>query len=259
MDTYNFQFLAGRNFTKDILSDNASVVINEASLQKLQFKNPDDAIGNKLWGHYTIIGVVKNHRHLYFAKDYFPFVYFHDPNRFVYFSIKYFGKNESEVIPFLENKWKSFFPEAPIEYFFQDEFYNRQYKDDNSFGRIFGLSALMAIILSYIGIYGLAYFDIIMRTKEIGIRKVLGASVIDLMATLSKGTIKLLVISNLIAWPIAYYIMSNWLTNYTARIGMPIWVYIVCCLMTFLVVLATISFQFLKIVKRNPVHALRTE
>jgi putative ABC transport system permease protein len=257
MNTYNFKFVSGRDFTKE--DGLASVIINESALHHLKLKDADDALGKKLFEFYTIVGVVKNHRQLHFTKNVYPFVFILEPSRYAYFSVKYSGENESDIISLIENKWKQFFPATPLEYFFQDEFFNRQYKNDNTFGKLFGLSALLTIILSCIGVFGLAYFDVVQRTKEIGIRKVLGANLDSLLITLSKGTVILLVIANLIAWPAAYYIMTEWLSNYSARIGMPIWAFAACCMIVFFVVFATISFQFIRIAKRNPTDALRVE
>lgn len=259
MNTYNFKFISGKNFSEDARANETSVIINETVLRRFNFKDADDALGAKFYNYHSIIGVVKSHRHLHFTKDYYPFVYYYKPSRFVYISIKYSQNNESEVISVVESKWKDFFPEEPFEYFFQDEFYYKLYKDDISLGKIFGWTALLAVILSCIGVFGLAYFDVIRRTKEIGIRKVIGANRSSLMATLSKSTVILFIIANLIAWPIAYYLMRNWLNNYSARIEMPMWVYVVCCVIVFFLVLTTMSLQFFNIAKRNPAENLRAD
>lgn len=259
METYDFQFLAGRNFSGDAQANKTLAIVNEAALKELKLKDASEAVGKKLLDYFTVIGVVNDHRHLYFTKDYIPFIYLYDPSRYVYLSIRYSGESEKEIISFIKSKWIQFFPESPYDYFFQEEFYNRQYKDDNSYAKIFGLSALLTIVLSCIGVFGLSYFDVTNRTKEIAIRRALGANLSHVIITLSKRAIILLVIANVVAWPVAYYTMISWLSNYSSRIGMPLWVYIVCSLGILILMLSTMSLQFAKVAKKNPVDFLGTE
>src|SRR5260221_6453000 len=135
-----------------------------------------------------------------------------------FFAFKIESENSRDVVASLEKPWKAFFPGNPMNYFFLDQFFNRQYDSDIKFGRVFGLFTLLAIFVACLGLFGLASFMTIQRTKEIGIRKVLGSSVSGIILLLSKGFIQLVVIANLVAWPLAWWIMSRWLQSFPYRV-----------------------------------------
>ena len=174
-------------------------------------------------------------------------------------SIKVSGKNLPAAISHIENTWRKFLPETPFEYTFLDENFDRLYKTEDRQKTLFTTFACIAIFIACLGLFGLSAFAISQRIKEIGIRKVLGADVSTIVALLSKDFLKLVGISAIIAFPIAWYFMHKWLEDFAYRIGMPWWIFIVAGIVAALIALITISFQAIKAAIANPVKSLRTE
>ena len=166
-------------------------------------------------------------------------------------------KNTSRIISLIQAKWKEVFPGQPFEYFFLDESFNNQYKADQQFGKVFGLFAMLAIFVSCLGLFGLASFISEQRTKEIGIRKVLGASVSGIAFLLSKDFTKWVLMANVIAWPISYFAMKNWLQNFAYRINIGLWVLLLAGVLALVIALLTVGYQAIKAAIANPVDSLR--
>ena len=173
--------------------------------------------------------------------------------------VKLRGQNLAQTVSFLETKWKSIVPERPFEYSFLDNDYNKLYDAELRLGKIMNLFAAIAIVLACLGLFGLSAYAAQQRIKEIGVRKVLGASVSDIVFVLSKDFMKLSAIAIVIAFPVAWWTMSHWLQNYQYRIAIQWWVFVVTGIATILIALLTISFQTMKAAVSNPVRSLRTE
>ena len=260
--TYGLKLIAGRPFSKDFGSDKHSVIFNKKGIEQLGFNNPAEALGKKIdfWGEqYTIEGVTENFHQQSLREAYEPLILRLIPDVHGYLSIKTKSAKAGETIELLKAEWKKFFPGNTFEYFFLDDHFDEQYKADQRFGQVFTLFTSLAILVACLGLFGLASFTTLQRTKEIGIRKVLGASVTNILRLLFREFAVLLLIAFVIAVPIAWFTTSNWLQGYAFRIGLQ-WTFFVLPFVAIIVIaLITVSFQSIKAAIANPVKSLRTE
>ncbi len=174
-------------------------------------------------------------------------------------SIKFAGNSINKSLSHLENTWKKFIPDIPYEYTFLDENFNKLYEAEQRQGNIFTAFACIAIFIACLGLFGLSAFTISQRVKEIGVRKVLGADIPGIVALLSKDFLLLVLIAALIAFPVAWYAMHNWLKDFAYRVSISWWIFVVAGLASLCVALLTVSFQAIKAATSNPVNALRSE
>ena len=266
-DTYQIELLAGRSFSEEIASDTGRVVVlNKAALELLDFENPEQAIDeNVLIGmqestKYRIIGVIENFNRLSLKNEVEPTMYrCRLPGSGLHYSIKLGTNNMHATLSEIENVWRQIYPNTPFEYFFADDQFNAQYQTDQQFGSVFSVFAILAIFVACLGLYGLSSFIAFQRTKEIGVRKVLGASIIHILLLLSSDFIRLIFISFLLGFPLAWFVMQNWLNTYAHHTQMAWWIIGVAGLAIVLVVLITVSFQTIKAALINPAHSLRNE
>ncbi|MDO1447201.1 ABC transporter permease [Rhodocytophaga aerolata] len=268
-EAYQIQLLAGRTFSSASPTDgeNKEVIVNEIALKQLGFATPGEAINQPIYNGDTregrIIGVVKAYHHESLKTTLEALIVFRSEWA-NYFTLR-INSNEQAVqqiaatIANAKKQYQALFPGNPFEYFFLDDYFDQKYQADRQFGQVFGLFALLAIIVACLGLFGLASFTITQRTKEIGIRKVLGASEKGILLLLSKDFIKLVLIANLVAWPLTYLGMQQWLQNYPYRIELNAWLFILPALLILLLASLTISIQTIKTAKSNPVSSLRTE
>jgi putative ABC transport system permease protein len=176
-----------------------------------------------------------------------------------YFSVKVESENYHRVVDALTAPWETFFPGNPIDYFFLDQFYNKQYEKDDRFGQVFTLFTVLAIFIASLGLFGLASYMTIQRTREIGIRKVLGSSVESIVMLLAKGFLQPVLIANLVAWPLAWWIMDQWLQTFPYRISVnPIYLVIAGIVVT-LIAFVSVSSQTLKAAMSKPADTLKYE
>ena len=209
-----------------------------------EIPTPAEAIGRRvdLWGHQaTIRGVVKNYHYESPKAPYIPIIHLYSPNFDAFASVRFAGGNASEQLATLENVYEASFPFSPFSYFFMDSEYDKQYKADYQFQQVFGALTGFAILISCLGLFGLATFTVAKRTKEIGIRKVIGASTTNLMILLSKDFVKTVLIAILIGIPVSYFLVRNWLANYAARIELSWWLFTAPALLVLFLVLISIS------------------
>jgi putative ABC transport system permease protein len=265
LDFYGLKLLKGRGFSKKIINDqNESILINEEGTKYFGFTKPEDALNKQIdfWGQkYTIIGIVANHHQESLKETYDGHLYRLGPEVVDFYSLKLgtTKNNYNETINSIKNLWDKTFPENPFEYFFLDEYFQKQYVADQNFGKTFALFAVLAITIACLGLLGLASFVTTQRTKEIGIRKVLGATVSSILYKITSGFIKPIIISFLIAIPITYYLLNKWLQNYAFKISINAWFFIVPALIVFLVAIITVTTQTMKAASVNPVKNLKTE
>jgi putative ABC transport system permease protein len=182
-----------------------------------------------------------------------------DANNFYSLKLQAGNKNWDQLINIAQDKWKEFFPGNPFEYFFLDEHFGEQYKADRQFGTTFGLFAIMAIIVACLGLLGLASFVTTQRTKEIGIRKIAGARIFNILFLLTRDFIRPVIVSFVIALPVTYYILHKWLSNYAFRAPISVWIFVLPAILILLIALLTLSTQTIKAASANPVNSLRTE
>jgi len=262
IDQFGLDIVAGRAFSEEFGSDPESVIFNRAGITQLGFKNPEEALGKRIdfWGNqYTVVGVSENFNQESLRLPYEPLVIRLIPDVRGYFAIKQSSEDIAQTIAQVEQEWNKFFPGNAYEYFFLDDHFNDQYNADQRFGKVFGLFTGLAILVACLGLFGLASFTTIQRTKEIGIRKVLGASIPGILKLLYKEFAILLLLAFLIAIPIAWLTSNSWLEGYAFRINMH-WSYFLLPFVTIvLIALVTVSFQTIKASLANPIKSLRTE
>ncbi|CAN5806564.1 ABC transporter permease [soil metagenome] len=265
LNTYGLQLVAGRNFTPEECAvewnDNSKVLMNETAIKQLGFKNAEDAVRTKIqWDERAlqIVGVVKDYHHTSVQRAIDPMI-FYPQNNNSYFTVKLTPDKMQEKIASLEKLYKQSFAGNPFDYFFVDEVYNRKYASEQQYGNIFSTAAIWAIFIACLGLFGLATFTVESRVKEIGVRKVLGASVQSIVSLLSKDFLLLVFIAFVIATPLAWYAMHQWLQDFASRITIGWWVFVLAGGIALVIALATVSFQAIKAAVANPVKSLRTE
>jgi putative ABC transport system permease protein len=259
--TMGMKLKAGRDFYNDPKADSNKIIINE-SLARIV--NKKDIVGSILTSgdnsKYTVVGVINDfvYNNMYSAAA--PLILYSDTSNVNFLTVRLKNNaNLSTALPLLESTIKRDNPGYPVEYNFVDEQFNQYFKTENLVGKLAGLFALLAIVISCLGLFGLAAFTAERRTKEIGIRKVLGATVSNLATLLSKDFLLLVGMSCVIAFPLAWWMMQNWLQDYDYRIDINVWVFIAAALLAILIALITVSFQAVKAALANPVKNLRTE
>ena len=265
LSTLEIPLLAGRNFSEDHPSDlTKAVLINETLAKKLGVENP---VGETLTGFGrdgvndpVVIGIVRDFHIKSLHNRIEPLALLMEKYNYgPFLLIRMRPGPIFETIEMLKSTWEKVAPDRPFELSFLDENLNRQYANEVYWFRVLSHSALVAVLLSCLGLFGLASLAVARRTKEIGIRKVLGASVHHVMWLFSRDFIKLLLVANIIAYPVAYWMMNQWLTNFAYRIELGIGVFGIAGILTLIVALLTVNFQTLKAARRNPVDALRDE
>ncbi len=258
---FEMKLLAGRNFSTDFTTDKKAAILNEQAISLLGFKNPQDAVGKKVASGdtLTVIGVVQSFHHMGLQKPIDPQLIRLVPNARQSYSVKLQSADLQKTLAAIKVSWDKYFPNDPFNYFFLDDNFNSQYQSDQRFGEMFTLFAFLAILIACFGLVGLSAYNILQRTKEVGIRKVLGASVKSVVFILSKDFLLLVVISFVIAAPASWWIMHNWLQSFAFRIDISLWVFGIAGIIAVAIAMGTISYQAIKAALMNPVESLKTE
>ncbi len=266
LELYGMKLIAGRHFiTTDYNPDGDkvhNVIINETGAKLLGFKSPEEAINRKILAGsrtFDVIGVIADYhqKSLRFPLEptlLAPFFSTYSP-----ISVKLTTKDLTSTLASIKKKYNQFLPGNLFDYYFLDDKFNEQYKNDQLFGKLFSRFAIFAILVASLGLLGLSLFATMQRTKEIGVRKVLGASVGNIVLLLSRDFIRLVLLAFIIASPVAWYVMHNWLQDFAYRIQISWWIFLVAGSLAIFIALATISFQAIKAAVANPVKSLRTE
>lgn len=260
--SFGLEVIAGRAFSASMPGEQANVMLNEAAVRVMGFVKPEDAIGDQIyfWGDtLRIVGVLRNYRHESAKKAYDQLIFRYHRSPEGFYSIKFNTARVQESIARFERDFKELFPGNPFNYFFLDEAYNNQYKADQQFGRVFTVFAVLAIFIACLGLFGLSSLTAIQRTKEIGVRKVLGASVPGLLLLVSRAYFELLGAAILIAIPVSWWIMTGWLEGFASRIPLSWLIFAIPCFLVIVVALCTVGFHTLRAAKGDPVKALRYE
>ncbi|MDN5210658.1 ABC transporter permease [Fulvivirgaceae bacterium BMA12] len=268
---YEMGFIAGDNFPLASNSWNNSAILNEEAIKLLGYDSPEEAVGRMVaWDEnndqfvFNIIGVIRNFNQQSPKKPHMPIIFpmkkFLDPPwAGDYYSVKFKENKVGEAIEIIKDVWREVYADSPFDYFFLDAFFERQYKADRQFGKVFTIFTVLAIMVAYLGLLGLVGYTVAQKTKEIGIRRVLGATQFNILKLLSHEYIWLVGIALALAGPIAYYGANEWLQSFAYRISLGWWFYALPVLATFLMLAFTLSLQLIKTAKTNPVHALRNE
>jgi putative ABC transport system permease protein len=262
-NTYGVKILAGRDFSRNYGLDTAGFLINQAAVGALGLRSNEEAVGkNFRYGAQKgkIIGVFNDFHFESLHQKIIPLVMLMPKNSsYNRMSIKVAGANMNAALAHIESAWKKFLPETPFTYTFLDENFDKLYRSEQQQGSIFTLFACIAILIACLGLFGLSAFSISQRIKEIGIRKVIGASVSSIVTLLSKDFLKLVAIASLIAFPLAWYAMNSWLQDFAYRSNIPWWIFAAAGIIAVVIALATISFQAIRAATVNPVKSLRSE
>jgi ABC-type antimicrobial peptide transport system permease subunit len=258
--TIGWNVKEGRGFSKDFLTDTSGVILNEAAVRFMNLKNP---IGKKVtwWGQsLTVIGVIEN---MVMESPY------NEAKPVIYTYLNYAGNTNiiklkpsvsaKDALRRIEPIYKRFNPDQPFEYSFIDTDYSKKFNEEERIGKLGGIFTGLAIIISCLGLFGLTSFVAEQRKKEMGVRKVLGATVFNLWNLLSRDFLVLVIISFLVSIPLSWYFTHNWLQNYSYRTAVSWWVFVVAATIALLITLVTVSFQTIKAALSNPVKNLRTE
>jgi putative ABC transport system permease protein len=259
--TLGWQFLQGRDFSRAFLTDSTGLVLNEAAVKYMGLKDPVGVTIQWDGKPYHVLGVIRD---MLMESPYEPVhqVIYYLPRRAdMHFLIARLqpGRPVGESLARIRSVFQKYVPSAPFEYKFVDEEYDKKFASEERTGKLAGFFAILAVFISCLGIFGMASFMAEQRTKEIGIRKVLGASVVQMWGLLSKDFLVLLGIALCIALPCAYYFMSQWLQQYPYHSGIPWWVFAGTALGALLITLATVSLQSVRAAVANPVRSLRAE
>lgn len=267
-ETFDFEILAGRSFKEGFGNERENLLINESALTTLGFSNPEEAIGKRviLEGEsdpVTIIGVVKNWHQRGLGNAYTPIMFilnerlgWVNPR---YIAIKTAGANSDAVLNVVQKQWQAYFPEASFNYFFLDQFYDNQYKTDRRFGKIVGVFTALAFFISILGLWALAAYTASKKVKEVGVRKVLGAQIKNIVYLFSKEIIILILVALFVTTPVSILVMKNWLNNYAFHTDIKLWIYFFGGFVTLFIAMTTVAWQSWKSATRNPVEALRYE
>lgn len=263
LDVYGIDLVQGRNFSQEFPSDAQSAFIFNETLAKAL--NWEQLLGREFqsWDGETgrIVGVIKdfNFHSLHRYIDPMYLYYQKEQNWVFYLSAKIRGGHIPETLGFIEKTWKKFSPAYPLDYSFFDEIFDRAYRLEQRLGSMFNIFSMLAVFIACLGLFGLVAFTAEQRTKEIGVRKVLGASRRNIFVLLSKEFTKWVLISNIFAWPIAYLAMNKWLQNFAYRAPLAVWIFALATALTMTVALGTVMTQTLKVAHTNPADVLRYE
>ena len=266
INVYDIKLLAGRNFDyTDYNPDRSKIhnlILNENISKLLGFTSPADAIGKTIHvqnRNWDVIGVIADFHQKSLRYPLEPMFLMPLYSTYSPLSVKVDAKDISKTMSAIKAKYDKFFPGNFFDYYFLNDRFNAQYASDQLFGKVFAIFSGFAIFIACLGLFGLSLFATAQRFKEIGVRKVLGASVSNIVLLLSKDFIKLVLIAFLIASPVAWFVMNSWLKDFAYRINISVWIFIAAGLLAVAIALATISFQAIKAAIANPVKSLRTE
>jgi len=269
-ETLDNKLIQGRSFSKEMSEDEISTfIINEAALKEFGWDNAigktfetytfSPQINNWVERKGTIVGVTEDFHFESVHNEIVPVVYFIDKNWRNWVSIKISSSNISKTMKFIKQTWDNLDVDVRYNPSFYQENIDALYRSEKRFFILFIIFSSLAISIACLGIFGLASFTAEQKTKEIGIRKVMGASVVTIIRLINKEFLKLVLVSNIIAWPVAWYFMKNWLNNFTYRINLTLWPFLISGILAVIIALLSVSYQALKASSTNPVNALRYE
>lgn len=258
LDFFKIKLAQGKNFTGSI-ADSTHFLINETAVREMGLKDPIGARLRIRTVPGTIIGVVKDFNYASVRQKIEPMVFQFSPKDCQQLYIKTNPAGTESALHALRQIWKSYYDDMPISYSFLDESYQQQYMSEQKQGTLFNFFAIIAILISCLGLLGLCTYTAQLKTKEIGIRKVLGATVFNIMQMLNKEFLLLIIIANIIAIPVALYFTSNWLDGFAFRTTVPITIFLGAGILTIMIALFTVSFQSIKAAIANPVKSLKDE
>lgn len=257
-DVFGVQIIEGRNFSREFRTDEKSgVLLNQTAVRSLGMEDPVGKVIDNL-GH-RVIGVVKDFHHSSLHDQIDPMIFFLRPDAFTFLSARIEPVETAGTLAFLKETVKKYSPNFAFEYYFQDDYFNAKYKSDERFGTAFGCASSLAILIACLGVFGLISFSTERRTREIAIRKVLGASVGSILGRLSRVYLLLVALANLLAWPVAYFFMKAWLQNFAFRIDISIRTFLAAAGISLAIAILAVIYKSLRAATADPVNSLRYE
>jgi putative ABC transport system permease protein len=264
LETLKLEMAEGRFFSQEFSTDMQAVILNERAVKVLGWKDP---IGKSIWspsvGKLSVIGVIKDYHYESLHQEIRPLALLLAAGSFQndqdYISVRLSTANVFGTVRHIGNTWKTFAPGDPFEYSFLDQDFDNLYANEKQIRSLFSVFSFLAIFISCLGLFGLASFVADLKTKEIGVRKVLGASVPNIVLHLTKEFTKGIILANIVAWPLAYFAMNTWLQQFAYRIGIGIWIFILSGMLALGIALITVSYHTIKAATANPVDSLRYE
>jgi putative ABC transport system permease protein len=261
--TFKMELAAGRNFSREMGTDpTQAFIINETAAKRIGWESSEEAIGKGFgYGNRNgqIIGVVKDFHFESLHQEISPIVMFLSKTDLSQISIRIGPENIPQTMAFLKDIWAEMRPDFPFSYYFIDENFDLLYRTEEQLGKIFSIFAFLSVLIGCLGLFGLASYSAERRTKEIGIRKVLGASASGITVLLSKEFTKWVLLANVIAWPVAYLIMSRWLQSFAYRAGMGVGIFLLAGGVAWVIAFLTVSYQAIKASIADPITALKYE
>jgi len=263
LDTYQIDVIAGRGLSKDFETDEAeAILINETAVGYIGWNSPEEAVGKTIdmgGGERTVVGVVRDYHHNSLKQVLEPMVLLSIPQTFSFFSLRLSTNDLPATMVAVEQTWQTLFPGYTFASFFLDADFDTQYRTEQRLMKIFGAFSMLAILIACLGLFGLAAFTAQQRTKEIGVRKALGASVPGIVLLLSKEFTRLVLVGVVLAVPAAFFAMDVWLGDFPYRVEIAWWIFLVAGLLALAIAWLTVSYQSLRAALTNPVNALRYE
>jgi putative ABC transport system permease protein len=267
-DVYGLKIIAGRNFSREMLTDHLrTCLLNETAVRTLELKEPvgtilrhSDLGGSSFpFNDVEVIGVVKDFHYQTLRFPIQPQMFgWNDPWLWM-ISVKISAENVPAAIAHIEKTWQEFSPEFPFDFHFVDDLVENQYQNEERLAKTIGYFAGLGIFIACLGLFGLAAFMAEQRTKEIGVRKVLGASVGRILLLLSKEFSKWVIVANIVAWPLAYLAMNKWLADFAYRTDIGVWPFVLSATLALTIAMMTVSYQSIKAATANPIDSLRYE
>lgn len=268
LKTYGLAIVAGRAFDKNRIADSTGVILNESAVKQFGFASAEKAIGEKIWleantgNPNQVIGVIKDYHQQSLHQQFTPFILFMDPDYgwipTDYYSVR-IKAGQMHTVAAVQKVWSAIFPESSFDFFFLDDFYNRQYQQERLFGKVFLFFASLTVLIACMGLFGLTAYSAMRRTKEIGVRKVLGASVQSIISLLTLDAVKLILTGSVIAIPLSVLFVIQWLNEYAFRVQLSWWQFAAPVLILLAIAIITISYLTFNAARANPVKTLRSE
>jgi putative ABC transport system permease protein len=265
MDVYGMKLIAGRNFPPTKPGKDSLLILNQKAVTLFGFSSAEEAVGKKIdfqGRNMEVIGVIENYHHKSLRTDFEPMMIRGSTFFPLYISLKLAPDSNvppEKIITQLEQQWKQTYGDNPFNYSFLDTHVKDQYQEDARFSRVFTVFAGFSIIISCLGLFGLVSYTVTVRMKEIGVRKVLGASVGNIVLLFSRDYAKLLLVANIIGVPLAYYLLTRWLESFAYRVSLGVWVFIIPVGIVTMLAIVAVSGQIIRAALTNPVNTLRNE
>jgi putative ABC transport system permease protein len=265
INVYSLELMAGRNFSEQNGTDDHSVILTERAMHQLGISSPERALNERIImgkNERVVIGVVKDYHHMSLHENYQAIIFYPEWQHKEFYSLRLDAGshlNLAGTLAALETEWKKVYPSNPFEFVFLNDSFQKQYSSDVKFGKVFTVFTVLAIVLACLGLFGLTAFMTMKRTKEIGIRKVLGSTVSEVVWLLLKDVGMLLLWAGMIAMPFSYFSLTSWLSQFAFRIDLAWWLFAVPLISVFILALLAVSSQIIRVAMSNPVKSLKSE